>query len=130
MDEYIRLKRSNCKNCYKCIRNCPVKSISFKDQQANIVPGECVLCGRCFVACPQNAKEVRGDLPAAKAILATGAPVYASVAPSFVACGEGRTIASMEKALLALGFAGAEETAVGATIVKEEYARMVSEHKQ
>lgn len=130
MDEYIRLKRSNCKNCYKCIRNCPVKSISFKNQQANIVPEECILCGRCFVACPQNAKEVRNDLPAAKGILATGAPVYASVAPSFVACWEGVTIAGMEQALKRLGFTGVEETAVGATIVKEEYSRIVAEHKQ
>lgn len=130
MGEYIRLKRSNCKNCYKCIRNCPVKSISFKDQQANIVPEECILCGRCFVACPQNAKEVRNDIPAAKAILATGAPVYASLAPSFVACWESVTIASLDKALRQLGFAAAEETAVGATIVKEEYMRIVAEGKQ
>lgn len=130
MDEYIRLKRSNCKNCYKCIRNCPVKSISFKNQQANIVPEECILCGRCFVACPQNAKEVRNDLPAAKTILAAGGNVYVSLAPSFVACWEGVSIASMEKALKLLGFAGVEETAVGATIVKEEYARIVGTHKQ
>ncbi len=130
MGEYIRLKRSNCKNCYKCIRNCPVKSISFKDQQANIVPEECILCGRCFVSCPQNAKEVRNDIPAAKAILATGAPVYASLAPSFVACWEGVTIASLDKALRALGFAGAEETAVGATIVKEAYGRIVAAGEQ
>lgn len=130
MGEYIRLKRSNCKNCYKCIRNCPVKSISFKDQQANIVPEECILCGRCFVACPQNAKEVRNDLPAAKAILATGVPVYASLAPSFVACWEGVTIASLDRALRRLGFTAAEETAVGATIVKEEYARIVAAGEQ
>ena len=81
MDDYIKLKKSNCKNCYKCIRNCPVKSIRFSDHQANIVSEECILCGRCFVACPQSAKEVRDDLPAARALLSSGAPVYASVAP-------------------------------------------------
>ncbi len=130
MEQYIGLKRANCKNCYKCIRNCPVKSISFTDQQANIVAKECILCGRCFVACPQNAKELRSDVPAVKALLATGAPVYVSLAPSFVACWDGVTVSAMEKALKTLGFAAVEETAIGATIVKEEYTRIVSEHKQ
>ena len=130
MDDYIRLKKSNCKNCYKCIRNCPVKSIRFSDHQANIVPDECILCGRCFVACPQNAKEVRDDLPAARALLASGAPVYASVAPSFVAAWEGVTISSMEAALKQLGFAGAEETALGATMVKTEYEHLTAAGEQ
>lgn len=103
MTDYIGLKKSNCKNCYKCIRNCPVKSIRFADHQANIVPEECILCGRCFVACPQNAKEVRSDVPAAKALIATGAPVWVSLAPSFVACWDGATVGALEKALKALG---------------------------
>ena len=46
MPECLKLKKSNCKNCYKCIRNCPVKSIRFSAGQANIVPEECILCGR------------------------------------------------------------------------------------
>lgn len=58
MPEFIRLKKSNCKNCYKCIRNCPVKSIRFSGNQAHIVSDECILCGECFVVCPQNAKEI------------------------------------------------------------------------
>ena len=125
MTECLRLKKSNCKNCYKCIRNCPVKSIRFSDNQANIVPEECILCGHCFVACPQGAKEIRNDVPVARTLIASGAPVYASVAPSFVANFDGAAIGSMERALKALGFAGAEETAVGATLVKREYDRMV-----
>ena len=85
MSNYIHLKKSNCKNCYKCIRNCPVKSISFSGSQAQIIEDECVLCGMCFVACPQNAKEIRNDVPSAKAPLAGDAPVYVSLAPSFAA---------------------------------------------
>ena len=30
MSDVLRLKKSNCKNCYKCIRHCPVKSIRYK----------------------------------------------------------------------------------------------------
>ena len=62
MREYLKLKKSNCKNCYKCIRNCPIKAISFENNQALIVYDECIMCGKCFVVCPQNAKLIRDDL--------------------------------------------------------------------
>jgi len=130
MNNYIQLKKANCKNCYKCIRHCPVKSISFSDQQAHIVKDECILCGMCFVACPQNAKQIRNDIAVVKEMLASGKPVYASVAPSFVANYEDSNITSMEKALKELGFAGAEETAIGATIVKKQYEEMIKSKKE
>jgi len=130
MNNYIQLKKANCKNCYKCIRHCPVKSISFSDQQAHIVKDECILCGMCFVACPQNAKQIRNDIAVVKEMLASGKPVYASVAPSFVANYEDSNITSMEKALKELGFASAEETAIGATIVKKQYEEMIKSKKE
>ncbi|MDR1193170.1 MAG: 4Fe-4S binding protein [Peptococcaceae bacterium] len=130
MPEYLKLKQSNCKNCYKCIRHCPVKSIQFSGQQANIIDNECVLCGQCFVVCPQNAKEIRDDVAQAQALLAGGAPVYASVAPSFAANFPGATISGMTGVLRGLGFAGAEETAVGATMVKALYDEMIEREAQ
>lgn len=125
MSDCIQLKKSNCKNCYKCIRNCPVKSIKFAGNQAHIVKDECILCGMCFVACPQNAKEIRSDVGRAKELIASGSPVYVSVAPSFAANYQGVNIASFEQAMKKLGFAGASETAIGATIVKTRYDEMV-----
>lgn len=130
MNNYLKLKKANCKNCYKCIRHCPVKSIRFSLGQAQIVADECILCGQCFVVCPQNAKEIRNDVDKVKALLAGDAPVYVSLAPSFIANYEGASIKSMEKALLALGFAAVEETAIGATIVKKEYDRLLSDNAQ
>ena len=129
MAEYLKLKKSNCVNCYKCIRHCPVKSIKYSTGQAQIVSDECILCGQCFVVCPQNAKEIRNDVPSAIELIKRG-PVYASVAPSFVANYPGATISTMEKALKQLGFAGVEETAIGAAIVKKEYERIIAEGKQ
>ena len=58
MANCLTLKKSNCKNCYKCIRNCPVKAIRFSGNQAHIIDNECILCGHCFVVCPQNANEI------------------------------------------------------------------------
>ncbi|HKL98331.1 MAG TPA: [Fe-Fe] hydrogenase large subunit C-terminal domain-containing protein [Mobilitalea sp.] len=126
MNSYIQLKKSNCKNCYKCIRHCPVKSISFSDHQARIIQDQCILCGECFVACPQNAKEIRNDVQLVKKLLALGKPVYASIAPSFVANYTGCDIHTIETALKKLGFSGAEETALGATIVKKKYEEMIA----
>ncbi len=125
MNYYIQLKKSNCKNCYKCIRHCPVKSIRFSDHQAHIVKEQCILCGECFVACPQNAKQIRSDISIARELLASGKPVYASLAPSFIANYEGADLASLADALQKLGFAGVEETAIGATIVKKQYESMI-----
>ncbi|MBD5080571.1 MAG: 4Fe-4S binding protein [Ruminococcaceae bacterium] len=130
MSQYLKLKKSNCKNCYKCIRHCPVKSIRFFENQAFIVEDECILCGQCFVVCPQNAKEIKNDIDTAKGLIAGGSPVIASIAPSFVANYEGLSISSVEKALKKLGFAGAEETAEGATVVKQKYDEMVEKGEQ
>ena len=123
----LTLKKSNCKNCYKCIRHCPVKSIRFSGNQAHIINNECILCGQCFVVCPQNAKEIVDETEKVKVLLQSGDPVYVSLAPSFVANYPGVGIEAMTRALKKLGFAGVEETAIGATMVKTEYERMLRE---
>ena len=130
MASCLTLKKSNCKNCYKCIRYCPVKSIRFSGNQAHIMEEDCVLCGQCFVVCPQNAKQIVDETEKVKVLLSGGDPVYASIAPSFVANYEGIGINAMETALKKLGFAGAEETALGATAVKTEYDRILREEKR
>lgn len=127
MPDCLTLKKSNCKNCYKCIRHCPVKSIRFSGNQAHIIGNECILCGHCFVVCPQNAKEIVDETEKARVYLQSGVPVIASLAPSFVANYDGIGIGSMRKALKKLGFYDVEETAIGATIVKNEYERMLRE---
>lgn len=130
MASFLTLKKSNCKNCYKCIRHCPVKSIRFSGNQAHIIDNECILCGHCFVVCPQNAKQIVDDTEKVKVMLQGEDPVIVSLAPSFIANYEGVGIDSMRRALKKLGFADVEETAIGATIVKTEYERMLAEdHK-
>lgn len=127
MPEVLKLKKSNCKNCYKCIRHCPVKSIRFSGNQAHIVENECILCGQCFVVCPQNAKEIADSTERVKVMLQDASPVIASIAPSFAANYDGVGIAGMRDALKALGFYDAEETAIGAAIVKTEYERILDD---
>lgn len=130
MADYLTLKKSNCKNCYKCIRHCPVKAIRFSANQAHVIGNECILCGQCFVVCPQNAREISSEVEKTKVLIQSGAPVYVSLAPSFIANYNGVGIESMKKALISIGFKDVEETAIGATIVKKEYERMIKEDKR
>ena len=130
MPNCLTLKKSNCKNCYKCIRHCPVKSIRFSGNQAHIIGNECILCGQCFVVCPQNAKQIVDETEKVKVLLQSGNPVIVSLAPSFVANYDGVGIESMREALKKLGFYDVEETAIGATIVKNEYERMLREDER
>ena len=48
----IGLQKANCKNCYKCIKVCPVKSIRLASEQAQIIEADCILCGKCLNTCP------------------------------------------------------------------------------
>ncbi|MCL2852117.1 MAG: PAS domain-containing protein [Defluviitaleaceae bacterium] len=130
MNEYLKLHEADCRNCYKCIRHCEVKAISFNSNRAKIVHDECVLCGQCFIVCPQNAKVIRDDLPVVKEMISGDAPVYASIAPSFAANYPGVSADALRAALIKLGFADAGETAVGATIVKNYYDEMLDTEAQ
>ena len=130
MPNCLTLKKSNCKNCYKCIRHCPVKAIRFSGNQAHIIGNECILCGQCFVVCPQNAKQIIDETEKVKVFLQSGDPVIVSLAPSFVANYDGVGIGAMRDALKKLGFYDVEETAIGATIVKSEYERMLHEEER
>ena len=130
MANCLTLKKSNCKNCYKCIRHCPVKSIRFSGNQAHIIGNECILCGHCFVVCPQNAKEIVDETEKVRVLIQSGDPVVVSLAPSFVANYEGVGIEAMREALKKLGFFDVEETALGATLVKREYERILKEENR
>ncbi len=130
MADCLTLKKSNCKNCYKCIRHCPVKSIRFSGNQAHIIGNECILCGQCFVVCPQNAKQIVDETEKVTVLLNSGSPVIASLAPSFIANYNGVGIEQMRKALKQLGFFDVEETAIGATMVKTEYERILAEENK
>lgn len=129
MSEQLRAGPSTCKNCYKCIRVCPVKSIRFHGDRATIIGSECVLCGQCFVVCPQH-KTLKSRVYAIKAMIDGGEKVIASIDPAFIAAFEDVTIASMRTALKKLGFADVEETAVGVAIAVKEYERMIEDGAQ
>ncbi|MDF2655215.1 MAG: domain S-box [Bacillota bacterium] len=124
----IEFKESNCKNCYKCLRNCPVKAITFFERQAAIVEDECILCGRCLSVCPQDAKKIRNYTDIVKKYIQKKEKVYVSLAPSFVSSFE-QSPNWVFAVLKRLGFTGVEETAAGAVQVSRQYERLMVEQK-
>ena len=122
---YLELKKVQCKDCYLCLRECPVKAISFADHRSQIIEDRCILCGRCMHVCPQDAKLVHTDLDKVRSMLSSGKKLIASVAPSFIPNLGLTNFEPLRQALKAVGFAEAEETARGAEWVTHEYARIL-----
>ncbi|MGM0435745.1 MAG: [Fe-Fe] hydrogenase large subunit C-terminal domain-containing protein [Bacillota bacterium] len=127
--ELIRTRINDCENCYKCIRTCPVKAISFKDNQAQIIDDDCIFCGLCKNACPQDAKSVHSDMHFLKNWLLSGREVVVSIAPSFLSDFYKSDFNSMRTALKKLGIKEAYQTAEAATVVKKRYEEEISEQR-
>lgn len=124
----IKLSKVDCKNCYKCVRHCPVKAIKIKDQQAEIIEDMCIVCGTCLKICPQNAKYIRNDTDKVKQFISEGHTVVASLAPSFVSLSDNpkRLIGAVKK----LGFSVVEETAEGAKLVSHKYKEILAQNSK
>lgn len=83
--DVLRFKQANCKNCYKCVRFCPVKSIRVYQGHAQIISSDCILCGNCVSVCPQHAKEDISDVAQIQELIASGQQVVVSVDSSYIA---------------------------------------------
>jgi PAS domain S-box-containing protein len=126
-DWVVSTNAARCRDCYRCVRTCPVKAVRVQENQARVVPELCIACGMCVRACPQGAKTVRDDRPLVQEALAAGRTVVASVAPSAPAYFRMQVFSQMEEALRALGFAAAGETAFGAEMVGQAHREWVEQ---
>lgn len=108
---------TECTDCNKCIRECPVKGIKVKSGHAFIESELCILCGHCTQVCPRGAKKVRNDLDMVQDLIIHSRNVVASVAPSYLSEFPGISFEQINTVLLKLGFSKVQETALGAEIV-------------
>jgi len=51
----IYSEETRCRDCYRCIRECPVKAIRVIDGEAEVMAEHCILCGHCVAVCPVGA---------------------------------------------------------------------------
>lgn len=122
--------KTSCRDCYKCVRHCPVKAIRFSMGHAEIIDERCIKDGRCVLICPQDAKVIRNDTGVVKNYLQNEDFVIASLAPSFVAAFPNINPGQLFNALKSLGFSLVRETAEAAELVALEHAQLVKEVKK
>jgi len=123
----IFTEKTECQDCYKCVRNCPSKAIRVENTHAMVIPELCVLCGRCVIDCPAHAKHIRDDLIKAKRLFNISNKVFVSLAPSFASEFSDYSVEQLCAALKLLGFYGISETAIGADIVSNEMAKILNQ---
>ncbi|MHB0999555.1 MAG: [Fe-Fe] hydrogenase large subunit C-terminal domain-containing protein [Armatimonadota bacterium] len=128
--QVVYTNKAHCRDCYRCLRVCPVKAIKMENGQAYVVGSRCISCGTCIRECPQGAKSFRNDIEQAVRLMGSDEPVAASVAPSFVAVFTDWEQKRLASALRRLGFSYVGETAIGAYHVANETERIISSHKE
>ncbi|MGI6036674.1 MAG: [Fe-Fe] hydrogenase large subunit C-terminal domain-containing protein [Limnochordia bacterium] len=127
MEFFLKTIQAQCKDCYKCVRHCPVKAIKVHTGHAQIWQERCILDGHCLSVCPQGAKQVLSDVDKVKTYLQQDTPVVVSLAPSYIAsCHHPHKIVA---GLKALGFSYVEETANGAELVAWAHRAYIEAHK-
>lgn len=124
----IFTNKAQCQDCYRCLRNCPVKAIRMHDGQAQVVEELCIHCGTCIRECPQGAKMYRDDIMLARQLLAADTPVAASIAPSFASVFKPWQQKRLASALRQLGFMYVGETAIGAFHVACKTSEYIDRH--
>jgi len=118
---------ARCRDCYRCLRSCPVKAIRMEKGQAYVDSERCIACGTCIRECPQQAKSFRHDIDVAQKLIEDGHFVAVSIAPSFAAVFNGWQRARLASALRALGFRYIGQTSHGAYQISAHAKKIMSE---
>ncbi|MDR2704721.1 MAG: 4Fe-4S dicluster domain-containing protein [Planctomycetaceae bacterium] len=127
--QVIFVNKAVCRDCYRCVRVCPVKAIQMRDGQASVVAERCISCGTCVRECPQSAKTFRKELETAKRLLESGERIACSLAPSFAGFYPERLRKRIPSVLRLLGFFHVAETAIGAFFTAKASARYIEQHE-
>lgn len=121
----IYTEKAECQDCYKCLRQCPVKAIKIENGHASVMADRCVFCGHCVTVCPVGAKQVRSEISRTRRLLERKSAVYVSLAPSHVSEFPNLSKNQIIAGLKALGFSAVSETALGAQEVSAHAASLL-----
>ncbi|HSP87254.1 MAG TPA: [Fe-Fe] hydrogenase large subunit C-terminal domain-containing protein, partial [Ignavibacteriaceae bacterium] len=103
---------------------CPAQAIRVVNGQAAVISERCIVCGHCIKVCSQNAKQITSDVDfVINQLLPTGNAAVI-VAPSFAASFPHNYL-KFPAALKELGFKYVIETAFGADLISNLYAKEI-----
>ena len=117
---FASFSKAHCRNCYACIRVCPVNAIEVKNEQAQIIKNRCIVCGECSRVCPQKNRIIKSEISKVKSYLQNKDKIVVSIAPSFSSI-FGEESKKIPCALRKLGFSNIEETIVSIDPIIEKY---------
>lgn len=123
----IYTEPDNCQDCYKCVRECPVKAIQIENNKAYIIEKRCIYCGHCTQICPTGAKKIRDGVSRTHLLLESQPKVILSLAPSWVCEFEDLEAPQLIAAIRKLGFMAVSETAIGAELVSSRVTDYLQE---
>ena len=120
----IQHRKDSCRECWGCVRYCPVRAIRVIDGSSEVIQEKCVSCGLCVNECSARGHVVRDDTPEVIEFLRSHRPVVALLATEFIAALHPMTVSQVERALTVLGFHSVESTLLGEELVAQEYERL------
>jgi len=131
-DQVIYINEDKCRNSYSCVRACPVNAIEVRPERLHpiIIADRCIGCGLCYLSCSPGAIEFRDSRAQVKAILQSGRPTAALIAPSLAS--EFDDITDYRKfvgMIRKLGFTYVHEVSFGVDLVAFAYKKLFEESR-
>jgi len=120
----ITTVRENCRKCYSCVRNCPVKAIRVKQHYAEVIHDRCIGCGKCIRVCSQKAKVIADCIEETERLLAGKDPVVAVLGCSYPAFFNDVRPGQLASGIKRIGFGEVHEGASGVELIRNEYGRL------
>lgn len=125
--KYIKLAEAHCRNCLRCIRECPTKAVAYVNHRITIVDNECILCGNCYKVCPATGIKLMRTRDMVQGWIKYGEKVVLSVASSVLTSWP--DFDAFRQACLDAGFYEVEEATVGAEYVSAKYNQLIEKQE-
>ena len=128
MGQILTIKE-NCRKCYACVRNCPVKAIRVHRNHAEVIDDRCIGCGKCIKSCSQKAKVIADHVGACRHLLAADKPPVAILGCSHPAFFHDLRSGQLVTGLRRLGFAEVHEGAAGVDLLRDSYRTYLEKNR-
>jgi len=115
--------KENCRKCYACVRNCPVKAIRVHRNYAEVIGNRCIGCGNCVKNCSQKAKVIADHVGECRRLLSAENPPIAVLGCSHPAFFNDVRSGQLVTGLRRIGFAEVHEGAGGVDLLRNSYRK-------